>query len=64
MHTYCTRDSSCFGSDIRLGSWSVSTCHMSKYTSANSCVDSVNTERDSDFASRLMCGDPRLSAFL
>ena len=64
MHTYCTRDSSCFGSDIRLGSWSVSTCHMSKYTSANSCVDRVNTERDSDFASWLMRGDPRLSAFL
>ena len=24
MHNYCTRDSSCVGSNIRIGSWSVS----------------------------------------
>ena len=54
VHTYCTRDSSCVGSNIGLGSWSVTTYHMSTYTSANSCVDRMNTEGSRDSASRLM----------
>jgi len=37
---------------------------MSVYTSANSCVDRLNTKGDGDSASWLMCGDPHLPAFL
>jgi len=33
----CAPDSSCIDSDIGIGSWSMSTCHMSMYTNANSC---------------------------
>ena len=35
---------------------------MSMYTSANSCVDRLNTEGSRDSASRLMRGDPHLPA--
>ena len=34
----------CVGSNIGIGGWSVSTYRMSMYTSANSCVDRLNTE--------------------
>ena len=43
MHTYCTRDSTCVGTDIGIGSLSVSTYHINK-TSTNSCVDRLNSE--------------------
>ena len=35
---------------------------MSRYTSANSCVDRLNTEGSRDSASRLMRSDPYLPA--
>ena len=53
MHTYCTRNSSRVGSDIKIGSWSVNIYRMSMYASANSCVDRLNTEGSKDPASRL-----------
>ena len=57
-------DSSCVGNDIGIGNWSMSTYRRSMYTSANSCVDRLNTEGGRDSASRLMCGDPHLPAFM
>ena len=45
---YCTGESSCVGSDIGTGSWSMSTHRMSVYASANSCVDRLNTEGSRD----------------
>ena len=58
------KDSSCVGSDIGIGSWSVSTYRMSMYTSTNSCVDRLNAEGGRDSASQLVRGDPHLPAFL
>ena len=55
MRPYCTRDSSCVGSDIR--DYRQLKCEypycMSMYASANCCVDRHNTEGGRDPASRL-----------
>ena len=53
VRTYCMRDSSCVGSDIGTGSWSMSTYRMSMHATTNSCVDRLKTEGDRDPASRL-----------
>ena len=53
MPIYCTRDSSCVGSDIGIGSLSLSTYRMSMYASTNICVDRLNTEGGRDPASQL-----------
>ena len=63
VHTYCTRDSSSIGSNIGIGSWSVSTYRMFIYTSANNCVDRLNTEGGRHSASWVMCCDPICQPF-
>ena len=63
MSTYCTRNSSCIGSNIRIGSWSVSTYRMSMYSMQallKSCVDRLNTEGSRDSASQMMRRNSRL----
>ena len=52
--TYSTRDNSCVGSDIGIGSWNVSTYHMSMKTSANTLNSCLNIECGRDSASQLM----------
>ena len=47
------QDSSCVGSDIEIGIWSISTYRMSMYATANSCVDRLNTEGSRESASWL-----------
>ena len=45
-------DSSCVGSDIRIGTYCMYT--YVEQTSANSCVDRLSTEGGRDSSSRLM----------
>jgi len=47
------QNSSCVGSDIEIGIWSISTYRMSMYATANSCVDRLNTEGSRESASWL-----------
>ena len=63
VHTYCTRDSSSIGSNIGIGSWSVSTYRMFIYTRADNCVDRLNTEGGRHSASWVMCCDPICQPF-
>ena len=54
--SYCTRNGSCVGSDIGIGSWSMS---ISTYTRAETelCVDRLSIEGSTDSALWLLHGD-------
>ena len=54
VRTYCTRDTSCVGSDIGIGSWSVSTYHMYVYVcNTNTPYNSLTFVRPTMYHIRL-----------